>query len=258
MKRVLAAVAVACAVAPVAAAAPAPVMRASVSSQGVLFADDIAAQVDIAVAGQTPVRFDVGPSAWSVDARSTTTLTAGDVRVHRLRLELACRSTACVGRAGARTVPLPAVTATVASARMRARWPTVTVASRLPAGAASTSPPPFRLQTSPPPLRTSMSASLLAALLDAAAAACAAAAAVLAAHRLRMRRRAAALGPQPLERALTLVREAERRPVADRRRALALLARVAPSAEAAVAAWSRAAPTPEEMESVARRVEETV
>jgi hypothetical protein len=140
-------------------------------------------------------------------------------------------------------------------------WPSLVVASRLPSGAASATPAPFVLQTAPPPARTRIGSATAAALLDAAAGVSAAAALVLAALALR-RRRAPAVDPRsPLERALALAREAEARPAPDRRRALALLARVGGprdavyAADAASAAWRPDAPSTEHLAELVGRGE---
>jgi hypothetical protein len=75
------------------------------------------------------------------------------------------------------------------------------------------------------------------------------------------RRRRRAVDADELARALRLVREAEQRPITDRRRALALLARLLPSGDGAHGsaatelAWSRPAPEPQALEALAAQVE---
>jgi hypothetical protein len=79
---------------------------------------------------------------------------------------------------------------------------------------------------------------------------------------VRRRRRAEPL--TGIERALALVREAERRPASDRRRAVGLLARLLGSRDPGLAgtaddiAWSAPPPTPDALSQLAGRVEREV
>jgi hypothetical protein len=70
-----------------------------------------------------------------------------------------------------------------------------------------------------------------------------------------LRRRRVPRPVDPYARALALAREAEHRPPADRRRALALLGRLAGDRETAAAAWSAPDPTPERLAAIVDRLE---
>lgn len=272
MRRVAAAAAAAALVAAPAAAAARPVVvRATIAPRAALFADPVVAQVDVLVdpriVDPSKTRLSVELGAWTQAGPTRVgTQRAGDVVRRRWQLVLACRSDACAPAGTARLVRPPVATMTLVrrdgtTLRRAVHWPAQVVASRIPAGSASASPPPFVLQTAPPPARTWVGASTAGAVLDAAAGVLAAAAFVLAGLALH-RRRGPAVDPRsPLERALALAREAEARPAPDRRRALALLARVSGgrdagyAADAASAAWRPDAPSTEHLAELVVRGE---
>ncbi len=269
MRRALVSIVVAGVVlAPAAAAAP-PVLRTSVSPRAVLFADPLEATVTVTVdpTVDDPATLVVSTptGAWTVAARTVRTTHAASLVAQRISLQLVCRSTACLPRGAAMTVVLPAARATVRRragglVHLRTTWTPFVVASRLPAGAATAAKPPFQLQTAPPPPTARVSPRLAATLLDAAAVLLVLAAVALAGRELRRHRAVAADARTPQERALALLREAQTRPPQDRRRALSLLARVSPgpeSSRAATEAWSPGDPTPEQLEELAQRIEET-
>src|SRR5690349_19377608 len=102
-------------------------------------------------------------------------------------------------------------------------WPALRVTGRVPEAATAKSPPGWREQTTLPAPSYRIRPGLLAALLVAVATLLAAGAAALVAVELRRRRRAEeqriADARPPLERALELLRESERRSPPDRRKA---------------------------------------
>jgi hypothetical protein len=129
------------------------------------------------------------------------------------------------------------------------------VRSRVTAADIAAASPPFAADTAPARPTYRVEPHTAEILLIALAALAAAGAAALVALELVERRRRTVLAVDELSRALRLVREAEARPVSDRRRALALLARLAPSAEARELAWSEPPPEPNRVDDLVERVE---
>jgi hypothetical protein len=270
--RLLVVVAVAAVLAPAALAAQAPVVvRGTIEPRAALFADPIHARVDVLVEprlvdpAKTTLAVDLG--TWTqVGPMRTETERAGGLDRRRWLFTFSCRSDACAPAGTTRLAKPPVARVTIArrdgtTTSRAVSWGAVVVASRLPSGAASASPPPFDLQTTPSAVRTWIGSSTLAALLDAAAGLPAAAALFLVVQVLRRRRVPAPDLRSPLERALALAREAEGRPAPDRRRALALLARVSDgqdagyAADAASAAWRPDDPSSERVADLVGRGE---
>ena len=197
----------------------------------------------------------------------------GRLTVVRFRWEVACLSEECVPSAKAHPVALPPLRVTSVrrvGGRVTsiARWPALSITGRVSAGEAAASPPPFRLETELPPPSYRASPGTLEAIFDAVAAALVLAAGLLIARELVLLRRRreeerfALLSP--LERALLLAREAQRRGPADRRRALSLLARVLRTTGSrlggatAELAWSPPEPSAEQVEAVVGAVEREI
>jgi hypothetical protein len=253
---------------PAAAAAVRPVASATLTPRAVFFADPVHARVDVTVDVRVddPSRIELSAplGAWAqLGPTSASTSSAGRLARRRFDLTIVCRTDACVPAGTSQVVRLPAATVTLQArdgkvTRIAVRWPALVVASRLTRAAPSEAEPPFRLQVTPPPARARLSPSGVAWALDAVAALLALAA--VSAICLEIRRRRPAPAVSPLQRALALAREAEGRPVADRRRALALLARVAPrpdggaAAAAATAAWAQDEPSPAAIERIVERI----
>ncbi len=251
------------------AAASTVVVRANLQPRAILFGDLVQAQVDVTVdrrlADPASIEIATPLGRWTQLARSSQTTSAGSLVRRQVRLTIACRTSACVPAGRAEVTTLLPATVSVRTrggqSRTVVHWPALVVASRLPAGAAAAAKPPFQLDVTPPPPTPRVSASGVALALDLAAALCVLAALVLGGVTLRGRRRQAP-PRSALERALTLARESESRPVPDRRRALALLARVAPSADGGLAgtvaetAWGAGEPTPDQVEQLARQTEQ--
>jgi hypothetical protein len=251
------------------AAASGLVASASLQPRAVLFADVVHARVDVTVDAQVdvPATIEIATPLgnWAVLTRTSQTTSAGRFVRRRLELTIACRTSACVPTGASNVATLPAATVTVRTrggrlTTAKVPWPPLVVASRLPGDATTAAKPPFQLDVAPPPIRPRVSAAHAGLLLDLAAALCALAALTAIVFELRGRRTSPS--PSPLERALALAHEAQSRPVADRRRALALLARVAPlpddelAAAAADTTWKAAGPSPEEVERIARQIEQ--
>jgi hypothetical protein len=261
----------------VGAAAPAPASAAPVTvtavllPQAVFFADRVQAQVSVVVDTRAvdPARATLSAplGIWTqLGAMHVQTTRAGQLARRRWSFTIACRVTECLPASGVLRARLPpAVVRLVApdgsTRSVAVRWPGVDVAARVSTAAASLHAPPFRLQTTPPAARPSVSSALVAALLDAAAALLAVAALTLVVFEFRRRRPHRGRVVSPFERALALAREAQSRPGPDRRRALALLARIAAgrdpglSTDVGAAAWERPEPDPDRIAELVRRAE---
>jgi hypothetical protein len=190
-----------------------------------------------------------------LSAAQTTRVVNGDTITVAVARTYSCFSSACVASSGDATPALPRVAATVVTqdgktVRAVASWPTLHVRGRVSRADLARSSPPFLADTTPGSPSYRVSPSTLGWLLDGLAVALALAAAVLGANTARrlMRRRRVEPKADELERALRLAREAEARPVPDRRRALGLLARLLGSRDgrlsgtASELAWAEAEP----------------
>ncbi len=197
----------------------------------------------------------------------------GGLTILRYRWEVACLSEDCVPSTAPRPVKLPPLRLTATrrdggSVSTSVPWPALSIAGRVSAKEAAATPPPFRLETQLPAPSYRAAPRTLEIVLDSVAALLVLGALLLAARELaRLRRRRfeeRLAGLSPLERALLLAREAQRRGPDDRRRALGLLARVlgGPGSglggDASELAWSPPAPSPEQIESVAGAVEREI
>jgi hypothetical protein len=207
----------------------------------------------------------LGPPRVSRTARGRPLVVTVDVPA-------ACLAEQCLANKGPRLLRLPAVRVEAPRrggglAAAGTRWPVLEVRSRVSAADQARVRPPFRSDVAPPAIDYRISPSPLALLLEIAAAVLAAAGFALAgwqaaalhrSHGQRADRRS------EIERALALAREAERRPTADRRRALGLLARLLGTRDAQLAgaaqelAWSEPAPTPDALAALVIQVEREV
>jgi hypothetical protein len=142
-------------------------------------------------------------------------------------------------------------------------WPPVNVAGRFLPPTTGAVRPQLLLETHVPSPRYAVTPGATALAFDAGAGVLGFAALVLAAFELRRyvtRRRNPVDDRPPLVRALDLVREAQGRDVEDRRRAVALVARLLPKPDAsqmaaAEIAWSKADPSPDELGELAAAIE---
>jgi hypothetical protein len=174
---------------------------------------------------------------------------------------VACLTAPCL----ARRIALPRVRVSVAgrdggTTTVSAPWRRLLVRSRITPSELAKASPPFAADAAPPAPSYRVAPETAATVLVVVAAlAAAGAAALLALEAFAVaRRRWRVAAGDELARALRLVREAEQRPVPDRRRALALLARLAPSnlgREASDLAWSEPPPEPPAIDALASQVE---
>jgi hypothetical protein len=228
-------------------------VRAFLDRVPVAFGDPVTARVVVAL-DRSAVRpqtlhlvDDVAPFT-TLAAPRTTRATSGRLQTVTVEQRVACLTAPCL----ARTIALPKVRVSVESrdggtARAATAWRPVHLRSRVTAADLARSSPRFAADATPPAPHSRIPATPLQVL---AALAAAAAVALLALEvRARARRRRPEAEGDELARALRLVREAEQRPAADRRRALGLLARLLRPRHdtlgrtASDLAWSR--PTPE-------------
>jgi hypothetical protein len=250
----------------VAAAAIGLHVQTSLSPRPALFGDTVTAHVDVFT---DPRRVDprsVGVRAsfaqWHVTERTTAT---GSKR--SFRFTLSCLESTCLPHT-VRFAPV-VVTAHLRDGRtvsVRHAWPAFDVLGRIPPSAEKATRPPFRAQTALPKPSFRVAPTPLALALDILAALLAAGAAALVALeivRVHRRRRGVADDRPPVVRALELVREAEGRAPADRRKAVGHLARTLDDAggeqvaeRASRVAWSPEQPSPDRLERLADEVEQ--
>jgi hypothetical protein len=134
------------------------------------------------------------------------------------------------------------------------------VRGRVIASDLKSSLPPFKADSAPPAATYRIAPATLVTLLDVLAALFALAAIGLAARQVHLRLRRQRPQPGALEHALRVTRQAEQRPAADRRRALALLSRTLGgdrrSGAARKLAWSEPTPEPDELEELVSEIEQ--
>ena len=188
-------------------------------------------------------------------APRTTTTTRGRLTIVSVALPGACLTSPCVARRGDTKIVLPRLVATVSTRDGRTLravkvWQPLHIHAGVTAADLAAARPPFRGSTAAPSPSYRIAPSLLAALLDALAVLLVVGGVALGAYEaVRLARRRASAAGGELERAIRLARQSESRPAPDRRRALALLARVLGvrggrlGGAASELAWSR--PNPE-------------
>jgi hypothetical protein len=247
-------------------------VRASLDQDTVEFGDPVIATVTVlldrnAVASpHVEVQQDLAPLTQLGQTRITDT-TRGRLRTVTYSTRASCLDQRCISTRGTRRVALrPVVVHVTPDRTTNAVWPVLQVRPRVPAADVARPNARLRSDTSPPAVSYHVAPAHLARALEVAAAVFAAAAILLAGWKatalVRARRRAAPL--TGLVRAIALVREAERRPAEDRRRALALLARLLGSRDPRLAdaadelAWSAPAPTPDALTGIVTQVEHEV
>ncbi|HZB23517.1 MAG TPA: hypothetical protein VE444_06690 [Gaiellaceae bacterium] len=190
-----------------------------------------------------------------------------------VRYTLQCLVEACLPRPGGIALPDLQVHARPSSdngVTYKQTWPRVDVVSRVQAVALETDPPPWRQQLALPAVSYRLAPERLAAALTLAAVLLAVGAFVLVAREVVRRRRFLvdrAHFRSALARALELARASAARGPDDRRKALALLARVLAfdpnggrrlAPVAARLAWGRAEPSTTGLETLVEEVERTV
>ena len=241
-------------------------VRASFEPAVVQFGDPIVAHIVVsldrdAVRTRTlDVDADVAPLT-ALAAAKTTRTSSGRLETVSITQRVACLTEPCL----ARTIALPRVRVSVrtsagSAATFSKPWRRLLVRSRVSMADLARSTPRFAADTAPTAPSYRVAPATAATALDVIAAlAATGAVALLALQALAvLRRRRVAVAGDELARALRLVREAEARPVPDRRRALALLARLLPSTlgrHASDMAWSEPTPEPQDLDAFATRVE---
>lgn len=252
----------------------------SISSTPAFFGDLLTARTEVLVDAErvdpASVRLEANFVPY-VESRAPLQSSSRSGRVVALgyRFPISCLSADCVPGPGIRRVVLPLL---VVRARLRdgretvvqASWPQIALAPRVDEAALRTTPLGWRRQLAVPPVSYRASPGTLLAVLLACAAALGLGALALVgaeyARWTRLRRtRTSALSRLGL--ALALARESMRRNPDDRRKALALLARVLAgndsdadrlAAAAEQLAWSRGRPDPDRVGALADEVEREV
>jgi hypothetical protein len=238
-------------------------VRAAFDHNVVQFGDPVTAHVVVvldrdAVRARTlRVTDDVAPLT-ALSAPHTSRTVSGRLETVSITQRVACLTDPCVTGA----VRLPRVRASVSArgggaATASAPWRTLRLRSRVSAADLAASSPPFASDPAPPTPSYRVAPSTAETVLEIVVALAAAGAAALIAFEALAfaRRRRPAVAGDEVARALRLAREAEQRPAPDRRRALALLARLLPSTEARDLAWSAPAPEPDDLTRLVEDVE---
>ncbi len=258
---------------PASAAQPIQV-RTTISPDWIYFADQVSARVDVVVdrtqvnGSSLDISAPFAPWEESGNARMTTASTA-TVTHETITYTLRCIVTPCLPRGTVvQRFHLPVVTVTAESVDggsivVKRPWPAVNVAGRFLPPATGAVRPQLLLETKAPSPRFAVSPSATALAFDIGAGILGLAALALAGLELRRfvaRRRNPIDERPPLVRALALVREAQTRDVEDRRRAVALVARLLPTPDAeqttaAEIAWSKPDPSPDELGELAAAIE---
>jgi hypothetical protein len=250
-------------------------VRTSFEPPAVQFGDRVVARVVVLAdrsmldTNKLSVTDDVAPLTPLGAARVTRTQ-RGRLLIVTYELTAVCLSDSCIATTVAKKLRLPSVRVaaprrgggTVQAAHV---WPLLAVGARVDAADLKAARPPFRADTSEPAVTYRISPDTLSLLLDVAAALLAAAGVGLGVrHTVVVRRARTHATGSALERALALVREAESRAPADRRRAVGLLARVLRRRDDSLAgvaadlAWSKPEPGPGELAALADRVGDEV
>ena len=264
--------------APLNGLSPAAALRVSASFEpaAVQFGDRVVARVVVLADGgavdvsRLRVVEGVSPLSQLGPAQVTRT-TRGRLLVATYEVPAACLTEQCLAASGPARLHLPAARVTAprragGAEQAVAAWPVLEVRGRVTAADLAPSSPGFRRDLTPPAVGYRIAPGTLALLLDAAASLLAVAGVAFAAWQavVVVRRRRALDTRSELTRALDLLREAESRPPADRRRAVGLLARLLQprdgrlADEADTVAWSEPAPSPDALERLAEQVSREV
>lgn len=252
----------------------------SISPSPAFFGDPLAARIEVLLDSErvdpATVRLEADFVPYAVTrAPLRSSSRSGRVVALGYRFPISCLSADCVPGPGIRRVVLALL---VVRARLRdgretvvqASWPQLALAPRVDNAALRTTPLGWRTQLAVPPVSYRASpGTLLAVLLACAAALGLGALAIVGAEYARWTRlrRTRATALSRLGLALALARESMRRNPDDRRKALALLARVLAgkdsdadrlAAAAEQLAWSRGRPDPDRVGALADEVEREV
>jgi hypothetical protein len=204
----------------------------------------------------TPYAIVEGPHRSRSDSGSITTL--GYVYT------LLCLNDDCLPGERMRTVRLPQARVSAGAEGVVVRWPKVLVSTRVSGADTEAARPPWRVQLAVPAVSYRVRPATASVLAAAAAVLFGLLGLVLLGWEAARRRRLRLARERALSRiqlALALLRESAGRTADDRRKALAFVARelngeVDLAREATRLAWARAEPSPERVDTIARRVEE--
>jgi len=257
--------------------APAPrrdvTVSTSIATSPVFFGDLVTARAEVLVdrgrIDPDDVRIEGGFAPYSLIGRPRESRTdSGRLTSIDVRYTLQCLVEACLPKPGG--IALPKLRVRSGSSTVSADWPRIDVVSRIAPAALAIDPPPWRQQIALPAASYRLEPGKFAAALTLAAALLALGAFALLGREVVRRRRLLvdrARFRSALARALDLARASAARGPDDRRRALALLARVlafdpnggrrlAPAA--ARLAWGRSEPSTTGLETLVDEIERTV
>jgi hypothetical protein len=245
----------------------------SIATSPVFFGDLVTARAEVLVdrgrIDPDDVRIEGGFAPYSLVGRPRESRTdSGRLTSIDVRYTLQCLVEACLPKPGG--IALPKLRVHTGSSTVSADWPRIDVVSRIAPAALASDPPPWRQQIALPAVSYRLEPGKFAAALTLAAALLALGAFALLGREVVRRRRLLvdrARFRSALARALDLARASAARGPDDRRRALALLARVlafdpnggrrlAPAA--ARLAWGRSEPSTRGLETLVDEIERTV
>ena len=255
--------------------APAPrgdvAISTSLAPNPLFFGDLVTAHAEVLV---NTVRFEAAFAPFSLVGRpQESRSTSGQTTSIDMRYTLQCLVEACLPQPGGIALPKLQVHTRPSSDQLvtyNHGWPRVDVVSRVAPAALATDPPPWRQQVALPAVSYRLEPGKLAAALTLGAALLVLGAFALVVREITRRRKLLlerARFRSALAHALELARASATRGPDDRRRALALLARVlafdpnggrrlAPAA--ARLAWGRSEPSTTGLESLVDEIEKTV
>lgn len=235
----------------------------SIAPRPMRFGDVIHATIVVHASAQATVQ--PGFSPFAVVGSGSSSSSSGGETVSTFRFDLQCLDVQCAPGKLGRTVSLTPSRVRAGGTTVSVRVPSVRVLPRVTPSEVLRPVHSFRHPTTPPKPGYRIAPGTARGILVAAAAVLVLLAAALLWPVLRPRRAGAATGARgdALARALAFVRAARTRPAADRRRALALLARTLrerddqhDAGDAGALAWSEPEPDPAQMTGLADRVEE--
>jgi hypothetical protein len=253
-------------------------VRTSIAPSPVLFGDLVTARAEVLVDRErvdpdtVRIAADFKPYSIVGTPRESRSESGHAVTID-VRYTLHCLVEACLPQSGGVVLPKLRVHTKPSSdsdVEYSQSWPRIDVVSRVEPTALATDPPPWRRETALPPVSYRLGPGPLALALTLGAVVLSLGAFTLVGWELSRRRRTLlerARFRSALSRALELARASVARSPDDRRRALALLARVlafdpdggrrlAPAA--ARLAWGRAEPSPAGLASLLEEIERTV
>jgi hypothetical protein len=251
------------------ALSPPLVTRANFDPSSPAFGDRITATIAIEIDRRRTrvqtlrVSYDLAPLQ-QVGPTHTTRVTRGDVELMTIAVPVTCISDGCLATRGVAQLRLAPARVSIATAagvlRVSAGWPLLPVRDRVRSADVNAAQPPLEADASPVPPTYRASPETLAAIFDFVAALFGVCTVGLIVRQARLLTRRGRRPPDvALIRAIRLTRSAQALPGPERRRALALLARVLGRGEfhgrATRLAWSQPTPEPDELETLVQAIE---